>query len=96
MLRVLNSNEQAESLYVRHGFVHEQSSLDSNGALIREHLMVSNASQKSVGCFDHSCRGQPLATRPFDSDFPGIGRSSQEVVSPASMSDSTDCGRARF
>jgi GNAT superfamily N-acetyltransferase len=45
VLRVLHGNEKAESLYVRHGFEHEQSSLDSNVALIRERLMVWKASR---------------------------------------------------
>jgi GNAT superfamily N-acetyltransferase len=44
VLRVLNGNERAESLYVRHGFAHEQSGLDSNGTLMRERLMVWKAS----------------------------------------------------
>jgi GNAT superfamily N-acetyltransferase len=44
VLRVLHGNEMAESLYGRHGFEREQSSLVSNGDLIRERLMVWNSS----------------------------------------------------
>ncbi len=47
VLRVLNGNDRAESLYVRHGFEHEQSSLETNGALIQERLMVWKASPQS-------------------------------------------------
>jgi GNAT superfamily N-acetyltransferase len=40
VLRVLDGNGRAESLYARHGFEHEQSSPDTNAVLTRERLMV--------------------------------------------------------